>query len=213
MKLKALVLYALTSLFLAQGATAALIDNGDTTLDTSSGLSWLDLTESIGFIPSQVLAGDGGFLSDGWSIATGTQVDYLFEQAGATAPASDFHFYADSTVPDLLISLLGRTAIGFNGGEWGQGWADNGGGVYSLPAYTIEINQPTSPFYYTSGSANVIGTGFSSSTSSSGFSPGPFPFDNIGVYLVKPVPLPGTFWIFLIALGLLAKARFSKTHH
>ena len=44
MKLKALISSTILSLTLGQGATAALIDNGDITFDTSSGLSWLDLT-------------------------------------------------------------------------------------------------------------------------------------------------------------------------
>jgi len=197
MKLKALFSSAILSLILAQGATAALIDNGDITLDTSSGLSWLDLTESVGFTPSRVLAGDGGFLEDGWSIATGAQVDYLFEQAGAPFPGSAAHFYADSTIPDLLISLLGRTSL--NAGESGQGWADNGGGVFSLPAYAIEIQATT--LYYTLGSDNVV-PGFS------GFSGPPTnPFQTIGVFLVKPVPLPGTIWGIALALAILVGFR------
>jgi hypothetical protein len=44
------------------------------TRDTSTGLDWVDLTESTGLSFNQIQAGAGGFLADGWRHGTGGQV-------------------------------------------------------------------------------------------------------------------------------------------
>ena len=71
----AVVLVALGSLSVTQ---ADLISLGDVTLDNTSGLEWLDLTETQGISFDQILAGTGGYLEDGWLPATGDQIDDLF---------------------------------------------------------------------------------------------------------------------------------------
>jgi hypothetical protein len=51
-------------------ANATLIDNGDYTTDTESGLDWLDWTETLSDTQSEALA---EFSGDGWRIATATE--------------------------------------------------------------------------------------------------------------------------------------------
>lgn len=40
------------------------------TFDTDTGLSWLDVTESVGLSYADVEAGAGGFVTEGWRHAT-----------------------------------------------------------------------------------------------------------------------------------------------
>ena len=46
------------------------IDNGYTTIDTTSGLEWLDLTLTQGVSAQDVLNGFGGYVDAGWTFAT-----------------------------------------------------------------------------------------------------------------------------------------------
>jgi hypothetical protein len=57
-------------------ANATLIDNGDYTTDTESGLDWLDWTETLSDTQSEALA---EFSGDGWRIATATEALGLLE--------------------------------------------------------------------------------------------------------------------------------------
>ena len=89
MNKKLLLSSALISLFLMiQTASAALIEAdwlvaGDNklTVDTNSGLGWLDLTESTGLSMNQILAGAGGFLDLGFRYATTSEIRALFADA------------------------------------------------------------------------------------------------------------------------------------
>lgn len=89
MNIRLLLSSTLISLFLMiQTASAALVESdwlvaGDNklTIDTNSGLEWLDLTESTGFSMNQILAGAGGFLDMGFRYATTSEVSTLFAEA------------------------------------------------------------------------------------------------------------------------------------
>ena len=76
---------ASTALVLSTNVSAALIDNGMITSDDSTGLEWLDLTETVGMSYDQVTAqmATGGSLA-GWSYATSSQIASLFDSAGGS---------------------------------------------------------------------------------------------------------------------------------
>jgi glutamate synthase domain-containing protein 2 len=72
----AVVIIALGSVCVAQ-ADPILVEgqcdgtaNAAVTCDTSTGLEWLDLTATIGLSVNQFRANEGGWLSQGWGIAT-----------------------------------------------------------------------------------------------------------------------------------------------
>jgi hypothetical protein len=85
-------------------ANATLIDNGDYTTDTESGLDWLDWTKTLNYTQSEALDEFGGA---GWRIATATEADGLMDiQFGVAdyvntgmANQSEFVNYAQSYIP------------------------------------------------------------------------------------------------------------------
>ncbi len=84
-------------------ASALLIDMGDITRDTESGLEWLDLTETLGLSYNYVSGQLGvGGLYEGWRYAISGEVYTLMDHAGipdigATTHANTIpaQYYAD----------------------------------------------------------------------------------------------------------------------
>jgi len=188
--LKNRLLIALLSMLPIVSANAALIDNGNTTLDTESGFSWLDLTETVGLLPLDIFNGALGLLDAGWMVASGSQVDSLFESAGARVPGAFPQNYDTPDVPLLLLETLGQTGVAIPLGQIsGQGWALNSSGLHSAPAYAF---QPPDQ-HFTIGSFNEI--------------PGPFRDSEIGVFLYRDasnsIPLPSTAVLLLACLAII----------
>jgi hypothetical protein len=94
-------------------ANATLIDNGDYTTDTESGLDWLDWTLTKNKTQAEALA---QFSGAGWRIATGIEARGLLNDFFGT----DFHgpqeYYDTSLIPDYtvlfpqFIGLFGATS-------------------------------------------------------------------------------------------------------
>jgi hypothetical protein len=110
-------------------AQAALIDQGNTTLDTASGLTWLDLTESTFKAPSTVIANFGiGGLYAGYRYATEIELRSFFVNAG----------FGDSTSTNDLVkynaavkfqALVGITAAG-GGSTLSNGYFGDADGIH-----------------------------------------------------------------------------------
>jgi hypothetical protein len=169
---------------------ATLIDNGDTTVDPITGLTWLDLTESLGMSVQDVWDDVGGFLSAGWSVASSAQVDELFAHAGVPAPSSELNLYKDSAITDYMLGLFGITGYLAVDEPFGVGLADNGGNRATVPYYmTRQIEESR-----TAGSSEccVLYTDAS---------------DEAGVWLIMPAKVPVPSSIALVALGLLGLVR------
>lgn len=102
----------------ATTAQAAIIDMGLTTLDTSTGLQWLDLTPTIGtafMTPDEVALAVDTYEGGGWAIATSDEVLQFWTNITGNAtwpitgwstvdPALDGYFQA-------ISSLVGTTQI------------------------------------------------------------------------------------------------------
>lgn len=190
----------------ASSANAALIDQGNITFDTGTGLRWLDLTETVNLSIQDIWDGVGDFLHEGWSVATSSQVDQLFSNAGATDPASDLHFYPDATITDNMLDLFGITGYltgpPFGGvlptpiydqAPYGLGLADNETGMASLPIF---ISQGADSATAGSSECCVLYTDFA---------------PQAGVWLVMPasIPLPSSF--ALVGLAILGVMRVGRT--
>jgi len=111
-------------------AHAVIIDNGMTTIDTASGLEWLDLTETVNRSYADVASqfGVGGEL-EGWRHATTSELNTLAANAGFPTP---YDLQPVTTAFTDLIDMLGRThdgtGVGGNPlvGIGAVGWFDDG---------------------------------------------------------------------------------------
>ena len=98
-------------------ASAVLVDNGQFTTDTASGLDWLDLTETTYMsVSTAMLLVNGGSL-DGWRIASGAEFDQLLTNKGLTASGNVCpkggtfcdQLGGESEAVQSLVALLGDT--------------------------------------------------------------------------------------------------------
>ena len=98
----------------AFNANAELVDNGTVTFDSSTGLEWLDLTETAGlsynYVKTQLASGG---LFEGWAYASLAQVDGLFDSAGGTGPYNGWSTDNNGVVAPLL-ELWGDISLSSN---------------------------------------------------------------------------------------------------
>lgn len=93
----------------AGAASAALIDNGSTTIDSDTGLEWLDITETVGLSYNAVLS-SAFIISDGYRYASEAEVLELYNNAGGTGTQA-VEFRPENTAPAiLLLDLMGCTS-------------------------------------------------------------------------------------------------------
>lgn len=178
-------------------ATADFIDAGTTTVDTATGLEWLDLTETSGLSYNDVSSqfGAGGALH-GWRYASMEETQTLFTNLGLTLA---FQFGHVTSAPagftaalSNFVSLFGDTAGELNSSFFGalgitaQSYYSNS--HHMMGAYTFfsgtKYNLQTSLSYcchFADDDSDIYR----------------------GSYLVKAtaVPEPGT--LFLLGLGLV----------
>jgi hypothetical protein len=177
------------------------------TCDTSTGLEWLKLSESNGYSINEVLAGAGGFIDDGWSVAEGKQVDQLFLNAGLSVEGLGAligsNRAADKSAVELLFATLGPT---YEAPAIGIGSAISGADLSVLGSVSAPFfSGPVANLVVTSGSA-YRGTNYELT--------GDFRAGGWGVYLVRTsVPEPSTLSLAAIGMLLLVVLRRRKFTH
>lgn len=205
--------FVFCSIFLgvATQSHAILIDQGDTTLQTSADLEWLDITATAGLSINQVLGNYGGYISNGWQLATMSQVESLYLEAGASDLTSiGFTSNADNVAAaESLLGLLGQTntntfyQYGTLNFFSGNGWALSDDGTFA-----------TQRFYQVAEDESLVRlTGINYPT----YQLAPEDWNgingNIGHYLVRvQVPEPGTLSLMLIPAILFSALRKKKTN-
>lgn len=105
--MKKLIVAAL--FFVAQSANAIIIDNGNYTTDTVSGLDWLDISTSQGMSFNQVTSQlTSGGIFEGWRIAGAQEVaDLIFNETGASIWPLGSSIRTTPTGLDNLVDSLG----------------------------------------------------------------------------------------------------------
>jgi len=97
----------------AASATSFLLDHGDTTLDSNSGLEWLDLTLTNGKSHDDIVGGYGGYLTSGWRYASMDELIQLFNDGGGSGTYTQFEDTLGSNPTYQLAvyfaGLLGKT--------------------------------------------------------------------------------------------------------
>jgi hypothetical protein len=181
---------ALVLSLLGSNSYAALVDNGNSMIDTGTGLQWLDLTETLGSSWNTV-EGSTLVTNDGYVHATVAQVQTLFLNAGFLTTDNANNVLNDPAAADLL-AFLGCTQFCGTVNATGRGFADNG---------TFKSR----PNYHTSG----LGAG--AAVISLQTSDLDLVDTTAGHFLVKPVPVPAAVWLFGSGLlGLAGMARRKK---
>lgn len=193
-----------TLVFISPPLTAAILDLGSVTRDTSTGLDWLDLTETLGRSYLDVSGKmDEGEEFYGWRHATRDEVRQLWINFGLPdgtnssvqldSPLGDNYRHAVELLGDTIVEHFdgrGHGTIGVTGSSFSTYWNYLAGmhnwnpGMHSHDDGTETVPVP---YNRTEHVASV----------SSGW---------IGNYLVapSPVPLPAAAWLFISAITGLA---------
>jgi hypothetical protein len=103
------LIWAAVALLLPFTAKAALVSEGDYTLDTQTGLDWLNPALTSGLSYPSVLAGVGGWTNSGWRYATLAEVTSLFTHyvgPATTVPAGSFYSAVDPSYFNSAESLV-----------------------------------------------------------------------------------------------------------
>lgn len=181
--------FALLLGLVAQSANAALIDQGDSTLDDVNNLEWLDVSLTDGMTVSAALA---AYEADGWELATETQYHGLFNDF--------FTIYNDAdgngvqTVHDGVDQVLYDQSLVF-------------ASLFGL-TYEIETASASYGFYVdeTTGDLHLGGT-FLGSTWSNLYGDYPVayatPNTSVGIFLVRATSVPEASTLAMLAIGLL----------
>ncbi len=225
-----LVACALLAVCLASPTQAALIrgdlfapGDGLLTVDTESGLEWLDVDQTAGLTVSEIyLDRVGGWVDLGFRHASVTEIDELFSAAGLdtlNTPFEASHFDGASRLLELLgctfgcdtnnRTLLGLAATGGTGTIFGFGPTAAVFVSLDLELVGVEVKA-------TDRTGRATTTGFDSITAIE-FTPSELFLEEfaalsesdpapVGHYLVRAVPEPGTAVLLILGLAALGFA-------
>lgn len=190
MNIKLLTL-TVSALVLSTSVNAALIDNNTFTFDTSTGLDWLDLSETAGMSYSQALSSNSG-----WRYATYYEVQNLFG-------VLFIGYYDTDTTRHQSLSTnnaYSDQAIDVNNFQSLFGIVDSITASGKTHSYTYGLYSRGEPstlramgaYSNTDGLTNIQGIEFYQAYTSS------FTADGHGTYLVRTsiVPIPSAVWLF-----------------
>ena len=127
---RSLVVALVMVVFGSGSAQAALISMNDgvygagsITRDTVTGFDWLDLTKSTNFSVNDVLGGAGGFLANGFQIATLAQVEAMYTSGGwdGVDDSANAGSVGHAAFVQSMHNLFGVTGGG--NAPFNEGWA------------------------------------------------------------------------------------------
>lgn len=205
--MKTLILAAtITTLISSANVNAALIDNGNTTLDTNTGLEWLDLNITDDMAASDIYSDVGGYMSIGFRSATSSEIISLWGSAGIISNYEQLNpndqWYTNNTTEVLaFMGLFGTTG----------GYSDSYGNTY---LYSHGLYQNPVANAYTEATIILLTSATGTQNTSADFAQMDYFIsedpDWMGHYLVRTstVPVPASIWLF--GSGLIGLAGFCR---
>ena len=187
MDIKSISLVAM-ALVLSTSVNATIVDLGNITRDTTSGRDWLDLTGTTNTSYNQMLLDVGvGGQFEGWTIASFSDVEELFDNAGG-----DGNYPGLQTVlASNLLPLWGVT--GFRPNETWFSVSDS-----------ARSSSATSGVIFGLNGSLVYSSNFAVKDQAS-------PGLGTALYQVSSVPVPAAVWLYCSGLlGLIGVARGKK---
>ncbi|MGZ3158598.1 MAG: PEP-CTERM sorting domain-containing protein [Burkholderiaceae bacterium] len=186
-------------------SNATLIDQGNTTLQTSAHLEWLDVSTTAGLSIDAILGGAGGYISNGWGFANFSQVYALFSEAGA-APSMTGLMVTDPatiTAAQTLNHLLGVLSPSITFGSdplvfiGTSAFAMSNDGTFSAQfVYQVAQDNSQARLWDTSNSFQYTSNQWGGSNPS------------VGNYLVRSVAVPEPSTLFLLFAGMFGVFYF-----
>lgn len=178
------------SFVLCANANAALVSmdrnalgDNQITLDTQTGLKWLDLNLSVPL----AIAFSNQFTAEGWQVATLDQVQTLINNQFGSSTTNNSRISADPAKTQEFVELFGATF----GSEisWGRFQAtDANKAGQAIVRYDTGLQ------------SYLIGDNVDSAASPNSFS---------GVFYVQTVPVPPAMWLF--GTGLIGFAAIGRS--
>ncbi len=197
--------FAVVSL-VSTSVSAALIDQGNTTFDTDSGLEWLDWNITTQRSYDDVSSKFGiGQEFEGWRYATQSEVIDLYWAAGAVS--LDDQTSSNVTAAEELMALLGRHDIGGESFSWAMYGSPDANNLVSTIGPELYAGMGTVTASFTTTGISFLADG--SDLYWSGVFPqsGMFPLgDYLGHALVKSVAVPEPSTTLLLGAGMLLLA-------
>lgn len=216
------IVFASGLLFFSPQATASLVDivGQQYSYDSTTGLSWLDPSVTLGLSAPAVIT--GSLYTQGWRYATGPELNALFRSnlpSLTTALAADVNgnpFYGGATSdfyapPQLDSTHETATLISALGGPtfiWGGG-ADAASGMITQFDRRAGANDQAVAILavWPNGNAEVALAGGNTDND---------PSSRVGSFLVRsslpPVPLPPAAWLFISGIISLVTIASTRTY-
>ena len=177
--------------------------DGLVTLDTTTGLEWLDLTATQGLSVDQVLAGSGGWVQRGFDYPNFSQIGRLLDDAGFSPHIDDFAVLRSTDLTSDLASAI--TFVGDFGSTIG-GFQTIG---FIAPYDCAIFDEVTTCTDYVKITASrSVDRGFVSGDDGSFVTRVGQPY--IGSFLAREVPEPATCATLLAGLALFAALAFRQ---
>ena len=182
---------------LAALVSADLNNTGDglLTVDTDSGLEWLDLDQSAGLSFNQIMSGTGGWLDQGFRIATFDEARFLFDNSGLMFTTYGGTSHQNKENMTELLSLLGVELNPQTGTSYFHGFTEDFDPVFPGTHRMFYFGQytTTDERYWLRDNMHI--------------DPDYAITDRYGAFMVREtvVPAPAASWLFLSGLLFLGK--------
>jgi hypothetical protein len=115
--------------FYLSNTHANIIDRGNYITDTATNLDWLKINQTTSYSIDEILAGGGGYLTNGWRYATQLDFNRLVDHYFGTDLDNQLMFPRRD---DLDLNLTREFLVLFGGYVWPESGSNRAGNVQGI---------------------------------------------------------------------------------